>query len=140
VAAPISAVFILGVLWRRTTATAATSILICAFPFTAFVEYVLFKKVSWLMPFDNWLNRTFLVWATSMVALWIVSLLTAPPDPEKIRGIIWTWKTAALPESEKERNRGLRNLLLWWCLFIGAMVILYAGVIWFQFWGPGSRL
>jgi SSS family solute:Na+ symporter len=140
VAAPISAVFILGVLWHRTTAAAATSVLIAAFPYTAFVEYFLFKKVSWLMPFDNWLNRTFLVWATCMIALWVVSLLTAPPDPEKIRGIIWTWKTAALPDSEKERNRGFRNLLLWWCIFIGAMAILYAGVIWFQFWGPGSRI
>jgi solute:Na+ symporter, SSS family len=137
VAAPIAAVFLLGVLWKRTTAAAATFVLLFAFPYTWLVEYVLFKQVSWLMPFDNWLNRTFLVWASSMLLLVIVSLVTAPPAPDKIAGIIWSWKVAKLPESERGRNRGLRNLLLWWSLFIGVMAALYAYVMWFQFWGPG---
>jgi len=139
VAAPIAAIFLLGVLWRRATAAAATFVLLFAFPYTVLVEYVLFKRVSWLMPFDNWLNRTFLVWATSMVLTVVISLLTAPPDPEKIKGIIWTWKVAALPESERHRNRGLRNLLLWWLIFIGIMASLYAYVIWFQYAGPGKH-
>jgi solute:Na+ symporter, SSS family len=138
VAAPIAAVFLLGVLWKRTTAAAATFVLLFAFPYTWLVEYVLFKHVSWLMPFDNWLNRTFLVWATSMFLLVVVSLLTKPPAPEKIKGIIWSWSVAKLPESERARNRGLRNLFLWWCIFIGIMAALYAYVMWFQFVGPGS--
>ena len=138
VAAPIAAVFLLGVLWRRTTAAAATFVLIFGFPYTAFVEYYLFKHVSWLMPFDNWLNRTLLVWLTSMLLLVVVSLLTRPPDPERIRGIIWSWDVAKLPESERERNRGIRSLLLWWCIFIGIMAALYVYVIWFQFGGPGA--
>ena len=46
VAAPIAAVFLLGVLWRRTTAWAATFVLVFAFPYTAFVEYYLFKRVA----------------------------------------------------------------------------------------------
>jgi SSS family solute:Na+ symporter len=140
VAAPIAAVFLLGVLWRRATAAAATFVLLFAFPYTAFVEYVLFKYVPWLMPFDNWLNRTFVVWATSMIAMVIVSYLTTAPDPERIKGIIWSWKVAALPESERERNRGLRNLLLWYLIFIAIMAGLYFYVIWFQFWGPGKLL
>jgi SSS family solute:Na+ symporter len=139
VAAPIAAVFLLGVLWKRTTAWAATFVLLFAFPYTAFVEYYLFKHVSWLMPFDNWLNRTFLVWATSMLLLVVLSLVTEPPDPEKIKGIIWSWKVAKLPDSEHQRNRGLRNLLLWWCIFIVLMAALYAYMMWFQFAGPGSR-
>jgi len=138
VAAPIAAVFLLGVLWRRTTAWAATFVLLFAFPYTAFVEYYLFKHVPWFMPFDNWLNRTFVVWATSMLLLVVLSLVTKPPDPEKIRGIIWSWNVTRLPDSERERNRGLRNLLLWWCLFIGLMAALYAYMMWFQFAGPGS--
>jgi SSS family solute:Na+ symporter len=138
VAAPIAAVFLLGVLWRRTTAFAATFVLLVAFPYTGLVEYYLFKHVSWLVPFDNWLNRTFLVWLTSMVLLVVVSLLTSPPDPERIRGMIWSWQVAKLPVSERERNRGVRNLFLWWCLFIGLMAALYAYMIWFQYWGPGA--
>ncbi len=140
VAAPIAAVFLLGVLWKRTTAWAATFVLVFAFPYTAFVEYYLFKRVDWLMPFDNWLNRTFLVWASSMVLLVVLSLVTKPPPREKIEGIIWSWAVAKLPESERERNRGLRNLFLWWCIFIGAMAALYAYMFWFQFWGPGAGL
>lgn len=138
VAAPIAAVFLLGVLWRRTTAFAATFVLLFAFPYTAFVEYYLFKHVSWLMPFDNWLNRTFLVWSSSLALLVVVSWFTRPPDPERIRGMIWSWQVAKLPETERERNRGVRNLFLWWCLFIGLMAALYAYMIWFQFWGPGA--
>ena len=138
VAAPIAAVFLLGVLWRRTTSAAATFVLVFAFPFTWFVESVLFKHVSWLMPFDNWLNRTFVVWLTSMVLLAVISLFTKAPDSERIRGIIWSWSVAKLPESERERNRGVRNLFLWWSIFIGIMAALYVYVMWFQFWGPGS--
>jgi SSS family solute:Na+ symporter len=140
VAAPIAAVFLLGVLWRRTTAAAATFVLLFGFPYTAFVEYYLFKHVSWLMPFDNWLNRTLLVWVTSMVLLVVVSLFTRPPDAERIRGIIWSWEVAKLPESERERNRGFRNLLLWWSIFIGIMAALYVYVIWFQYGGPGAAV
>ena len=138
VAAPIAAVFLLGVLWRRTTAAAATFVLVFGFPYTAFVEYYLFKQVTWLMPFDNWLNRTLLVWVTSVVLLVVVSLFTRPPDAERIRGIIWSWEVAKLPESERERNRGFRNLLLWWLIFIGIMAALYVYVIWFQYGGPGA--
>ena len=140
VAAPIASVFLLGVLWRRTTAAAATFVLLFGFPYTAFVEYFLFKRVSWLMPFDNWLNRTFLVWLTSMVLLVVVSLFTRPPDAERIRGIIWSWDVAKLPESERARNRGIRNLLLWWSIFIGIMAALYFYIIWFQYVGPGAAV
>jgi len=138
VAAPIAAVFLLGVLWRRTTAAAATFVLIFAFPYTWVVENYLFKHVAWLMPFDNWLNRTFIVWATSMILLVVISLVTTPPDSEKTRGMIWSWRVAKLPETEHKRNRGLRNLFLWWTIFILLMAALYAYMLWFQFWGPGS--
>lgn len=140
VAAPIAAVFLLGVLWKRATATAATAVLILAFPYTALLEFYLFKEISWLRPFDNWLNRTFLVWASSMIAMVVISWLTKLPAPENIKGIIWSWKMAALPEAEHERNRGLRSLFLWWAIFVGLMAALYAYVIWFQFWGPGNTL
>lgn len=138
VAAPIAVVFLMGVLWRRATPAAATFILVFGFPFTWFVEYVLFKHVGFLIRFDNWLNRTFVVWASCMVIMVIVSLLTRAPDAERIRDIIWSWKVAKLPASERERNRGLRNLFLWWAVFVGIILLLYVYIIWFQFWGPGA--
>jgi SSS family solute:Na+ symporter len=138
IAAPVAAVFLLGVLWRRATAAAATTVLVLGFPYTWFVESVLFKRVSWLMPFDNWLNRTFVVWLTSVAVMVVASLLGTPPDPGRIKGIIWSWKVAAMPESERERNRGIRSLFLWWTIFVGLMLVLYGYLLWFQFLGPGS--
>lgn len=138
VAAPISAVFLAGVLWRRATAPAATFVLWFGFPYTALVEYVLFKRIPILAPFDNWLNRTFVVWITSLLAMVVVSLLTRPPAEEKTAGIIWTPRMAALPEEERRRHRGVRSLFFWWALFVGIMALLYAYVIWFQYWGPAS--
>jgi len=113
-------------------------VLVFGFPYTALVEYYLFKKVPWLMPFDNWLNRTLVVWLSSMLLLVVISLGTRPPAAERIRGMIWSWDVAKLPEAERERNRGVRNLFLWWSIFIGIMVALYAYIIWFQYAGPGA--
>ncbi len=138
VAAPIAVLFLLGVLWKRATSTAATFILLFGFPYTWFIEAVIFKKVASLRPYDNWLNRTFVVWITCMILMIIVSYLTNPPDPESIREIIWTWKKAQLPESERAINRGVRNLFLWWTIFIGILAVCYGYIIWFQFWGPGA--
>jgi solute:Na+ symporter, SSS family len=138
VAAPISVVFLMGVLWRRATAFAATFVLVFGFPYTWLLENVLFKRISWLKIYDNWLNRTFIVWVTCIVLMMILSWMTKAPDPESVAGIIWSRDAARLPEAERERNRGLRNLALWWAVFIGIMALLYGYVIWFQFWGPGA--
>jgi solute:Na+ symporter, SSS family len=135
VAAPISAVFLMGVLWRRATAEAATFVLWFGFPFTALVEYVIFKHVEWLRPYDNWLNRTFVVWVTSLAAMVIVSWCTPPPPPEKLDGIVWSPGMAALPDEERRKHRGIRSLFLWWAIFVCLMLALYAYMIWFQFWG-----
>ena len=136
--AVLGGVFALGVLWRRTTAAAATFVLIFAFPYTVLVEYYLFKRVPWLMQFDNWLNRTFVVWFTSMILLVLVSLVTRPPAAERLQGIIWSWRVARLPASERERNRGFRNLFFWWAVFILVMAALYGYVIWFQYFGAAA--
>jgi SSS family solute:Na+ symporter len=140
VAAPISAVFLLGVLWRRTTAAAATFVLIFAFPYTWFLGGYLFKHVAWFAPLDNWMNLTTTVWATCVLLLVSISLFTKAPDPERIRGMIWSWNVARMPESERERNRGVRNLFLWWAIFIGMMLAVYLYMAWFQFFGPAASI
>lgn len=136
VAAPIAAVFLMGVLWRRATATAATAVLWLGFPYTWFVENVLFKQVAVLRPFDNWLNRTFVVWLTCLAAMAVISLVTPPPRPEQLEGIIWSPSMAALPEAERRSHGGIRSLFLWWAIFVVLMAGLYAFMFWFQFAGP----
>lgn len=140
VAAPIAAVFLVGVLWRRATAASATFVLWFGFPYTWFVESILFKQVAPLQAYDNWLNRTFVVWITSILAMVVVSLVTRAPSTEQLKGIIWSPAMAALPDSEKQKHRGLRSLFLWWAIFVALMVALYAYMIWFQFAGPAKGL
>jgi SSS family solute:Na+ symporter len=140
VAAPIATLFLVGVLWRRATAAAATFVLWFGFPFTALVEYGLFKHVAVLRPFDNWLNRTFVVWLTCMAAMVIVSLFTRAPAPEKLAGIIWSPQLAALPAAEKLKYGGARSLFLWWAIFAGLVVALYLYLFYFQFFGPARGL
>lgn len=132
IAAPISAVFLLGVLWRRATASAATAVLILGFPLTAFIEYYLFKQVALLQPYDNWLNRTFMVWLLCLAMMIGVSLFTKAPDHSHVAAMLWSWNGMRLPPEEQERNRGVRNLFLWWSLFILTMAAVYGYVIWFQ--------
>jgi len=69
-----------------------------------------------------------------------VSLVTRAPSPEQLKGIIWSPAMAALPDAEKQKHRGLRSLFLWWAIFVGLMVALYAYMIWFQFAGPAKGL
>ncbi len=140
VAAPIASVFLVGVMWRRATSAAATFVLWFGFPYTAFVEYILFKQVAFLKPFDNWLNRTFVVWVTCMAAMIVVSLLTRAPAPEKIDGIVWSPKMAMLPLQERKKYSGARNLFMWWAVFVGLVAFLYAYMLWFQFFGPAKGL
>jgi SSS family solute:Na+ symporter len=140
VAAPIAAVFLVGVLWRRATAAAATFVLWFGFPYTWFVEAVVFKRVPWLTQYDNWLNRTFAVWISCMGLMVVISLLTRPPSAEQTAGIGWSSKMMALPEAERRIHSGIRSLFFWWALFVGLMAALYAYFFWFQFFGPAKGI
>lgn len=140
VAAPIATVFILGIFWRRATAAAATFVLWFGFPFTWFVEAVMFKRVAWMVQYDNFLNRTFVVWVACMGLMVVISCFTRAPSAEQIAGIIWSPKVAALPEAERRIHGGARSLFLWWAIFVGLMAALYAYMFWFQFFGPAKGL
>lgn len=140
VAAPIAAIFLLGVLWKRATAQAATTVLILGFPYTAFVEFVLFRYVGWLQPYDNYLNRTFVVWATCMLLIVVISYLTPAPSLAQTAGTTWSLSYLRLPEAERLIYRGWKSLYLWWGLLIALVAVLYGYVIWFQFWGPGKSI
>lgn len=138
IAAPISVVFLFGVLWKRATAAAATFVLIFGFPYTWFAESVLFRHIAILVPYNNWLNRTFLVWITCIVIMVAISFATKAPASEVVRDMIWSPQYARLPEKEQQHNQGLRNLALWWAVFVGIIALLYGYLIWFQLKGAGA--
>lgn len=139
IAAPIAAVFLLGILWKRATAVAATTVLLLGLPYTAFVQYVLFQYIPALHVYDNYLNRTFVVWISCLLAMLVISLATTAPDPAIVRDVVWTPKFLRLPESEQAAASGLRSVTLWWALLVVCALALYGYMIWFQFFSRVSR-
>lgn len=133
VAAPISVVFLLGILWKRATPAAATTVLLFGFPYTALVQYVLFPHLAVLRPYNNYLNRTFLVWVSCIVVMTVVSFFTTPSPAEVVDDIVWKKSYLRLPVAERVFNRGLRSPLLWWGALVTCALALYAYMMWFQF-------
>jgi len=132
-AAPISAVFLLGILWKRATAAAATWVLALGIPYTALMQYVFFARVPILRPYDNYLNRTFAVWVSCLIAMVLISIVTTAPSQEVIDDVVWTKRFLQLPLSERAANTGIRNPLYWWLLLLATAMMLYGYMIWFQF-------
>ena len=126
-APPIAVIFSVGILWRRATATAASSTLV--FGIAAGILLKLLPEVSpgpmaeIVAPF---LNRAFFNWVICLVVMIAISLLTRKPDQAKIAGeIIWKPSYARLPESERNVYTGWRNFYLWWGIVLAIRAVVY---------------
>ena len=88
--------------------------------------------LSWLVAV-NFLHFAVVLFVICTVVLIGVSLVTAPPPPEKVDGIIWSWRYAKLPEELKQRYSGWRDYRIWWALFVLGILSIYGFFFWFQF-------
>lgn len=138
IAPPFAVVFTTGLLWRRANGTAALVTIFAGFAFTIFLQFYLFKNVAFLIPYANYLHRAFISWIFCMIVMITTSLLTAPPDPEKIKGIIWSPQYAALPRKEQMQYSGWKDLRLWWLIFIGMVLSIYGFFLWYRFQHPNG--
>jgi cell division protein FtsW len=66
----------------------------------------------------------------------VVSLSTKPLPAEQVEPILWSSEYARLPEEERRRYHGIRDYRLWWGLFVGIVLAIYAWFIWFRFQHP----
>ena len=60
----------------------------------------------------------------SCVTLVVVSWFTKPKPREQLKGVIWTRDALGLLPEERAKNRGFRNLTVWWA----GMAILILGL------------
>ncbi|MDO8538810.1 MAG: sodium:solute symporter [Opitutaceae bacterium] len=130
IAPPFAVVFTLGILWRRANATAAVATIVSGFIFTWLLDTWIFPNVALLAPYNTYLHRALLAWMFCMTVMIVVSLLTAPPAPEKTTGIIWSRKYAALPAAEQARYHGWRDFRIWWLLFVVIVLFIYGFFLW----------
>lgn len=114
IAPPVVAVFLLGLFWKRATATAAIAALLSGLGLS--VALILFLDHT---PLANWhfLYRAPLLFAISAGILVIVSLFTSPPGPDAIERFVWRpaifrQETAELAGVAWYRNHRILTLCL----------------------------
>lgn len=126
---PIAAVFLIGLLWQRVNATGAMAALLTGFVLgmgrllaelnKGALDGLLFRFADM-----NFLHFAVVLFVTCTAVLVVVSLLTAPPPAEKVKGLTFAVRERA-PEAAPERRR--RDLVL--SLFL----VLCVGLVWIYF-------
>lgn len=134
-APPFAVIFTLGLLWRRANAQGALATIIAGFAFTGLIEYLL-NHLPALKPYNAYQHRAIITWVFCMAVMIVVSLFTTAPPHEKTEGIIWTPHYAALPAEEKRIYSGWKDFRIWWLLFVGIILSIYAFFLWFRFQHP----
>ncbi|MFW6089917.1 MAG: sodium:solute symporter [Gemmatimonadota bacterium] len=125
---PIVAVFLLGLFWKRTTATGAFTALIVglAVSVTLFVGAI--QEVTWL-PQLHFLYVAPILLVFSLLTAIVVSLAGRAPDPEKVEPLTWT------PAFFRQESEELRELPWWQNYRIQSIAVLaFAAVIVIMWW------
>jgi solute:Na+ symporter, SSS family len=126
IAPPFAVIFTLGILWKRANAAGALLTIILGFLFSwALIEFELLGR------FNTFNHRALAAWLFCMGVMFTVSLLTAPPPEEKTAGILWNRSYLWLPPKEQAKYRGLKDWRIWWGLFVGIILSIYA---FFLYW------
>jgi solute:Na+ symporter, SSS family len=111
----IATMFLLGILWKRTSQAGAVAAGLLTIPLSLAIE-LMFPA----MPF---FNRTGIVFWSCMMMCALVSLFTKQKPAEDLKGLIWNRDSLSLMPIEREQQRGLRNPFIWWALI--TLVVLY---------------
>ena len=112
----IATMFLLGILWKRTTHAGALTAGILTIPLSLLIEF--------FFPHMPFFNRTGIVFWACMVLCVAVSLFTIPKPEAELKGMIWERSSLSLLPREREQQRGLRNPFIWW-LLVTVMVLYF---------------
>lgn len=138
IAPPFAVIFLVGLLWRRATATAAMWTIGLGFAFTSFLVFYLFREIEWLRPYKTYQHPAFVSWLFCMIVMIVVSLMTKEPPSEKVDGVIWDRQYAKLPLELRQRYGGWRDYRIWWLGFVLSILAIYGFFAWWRFEHPAS--
>jgi SSS family solute:Na+ symporter len=124
-----SAIFLLGVMWKRVNGKDALITIFAAFAMVAFLKYLEFGLLAnstsdfakFIKPFGN---QGLVTWLFAMMVCTISALITPPAKPEQVgEGLIFSFK------DKKAITAGLgtawyNSVLLWWGLAFGGMIAM----------------
>ena len=122
-APPFSAIFLLGILWRRINAAGATNAVFGGFALGVamklYVQYVP-DHPAWIEPFGN---QAAINWTACVLICVVASLLTKPPPAEKVTNqLIFNWRHLNILEGLG--SRWYKIVVTWWGLFVLIVLIL----------------
>ncbi|MCC6698354.1 MAG: sodium/solute symporter [Candidatus Hydrogenedentes bacterium] len=125
-AGPTVAVFLVGVLWRRATSSAATVTMAMSFPLML-IPYL--QQVYHFLPMSILVfgGLTFLFCVVLMVA---VSLVTPPVAREEARSMQWTFAMLKLPPEQAAANAVWYRRVGFWWLLLGSLYAAIYAVFW----------
>lgn len=113
----IATMFLLGILWKRTTQAGALTAGLLTIPLSLLLEY--------LYPSMPFFNRTGIVFWVCMLSCVLISLVTRGKTEEELKGLIWTKESLSLLPHEREMQRGWRNPAIWWALITALVLFFY---------------
>lgn len=135
-APPFSAVFLLGILFKRINARGATVAVLTGFAFGILLKLYLrfwpdlFGEQAYhlIAPFSN---QSCIHWLFCVIVCVVVSLKTPPPAPEQVSDqLTFNWKKINI--FDQLGDKWYQSVILWWGLFAAGiliLVILFSGKI-----------
>jgi len=121
--APVMALFLLAILWKRTTRAAALTALFLAVPMLGLVYL---RQFSGVLGGVNIFNLSGIVFLLSIVAVATISRLTRPPDAGRVRPLLWQPGLVALPEAEtRDGYPWWKRVSFWFAAVASVFIIIY---------------
>jgi SSS family solute:Na+ symporter len=122
----IATMFLLGILWKRTTTAGALVGGLATIPLTVLLEFLapsLPEPIrSYFQPF---MNRTGIVFWLCMLIGVAVSLITKGKSASELAGLVWNAESLRLPPGLREKMSGLRSPALWYLVILSLTIAMY---------------
>ena len=129
IGAPFSAIFLLGMLWKRVSGKDALITLFSSFAMAGFLKYLEFGPLAEsqsllaqiVVPFGN---QGLITWAFAMIVCIISALITAPAAPEQVgEGLVFNIKDKRIL-TEGLGTKWYNSVLLWWGIAFAMMIAI----------------
>jgi SSS family solute:Na+ symporter len=125
--APVMAVFFLAIFWKRMTKSAAIVALFLAIPM---LVIVFLRQFYGILASFNIFNLSGIVFLISLAIVILTSLMTAPPEADKLQSTLWHPEIVRLPEEEvKKGYPWWKRISFWFTVVVISFIIIYA-VFW----------
>ena len=122
--APIMAVFVMAIFWKRMTKTAAVTVLFLAIPM---LLIVFIRELTGALVSFNIFNLSAIIFIVSLGIVAVISVFTKPMAAAEIETTIWHPDMLRLPAEEMKRGYPLwKRIGFWFVIVVLCFTVIYA--------------